>query len=179
MRRATVVAFFTLIASIVSAQAPTQHSARDAKALEQQFLAVPDPKRAEEYMRVLTSEPHIAGTPEDKKTADYVAGLFRSWGLETEVVPYRVWMNYPVEVSIDMTALGLAIRHDARAARLLGESARLERQGLVPELPGKGDGHRPSASSCHARRCRAVRVEAEASSGASRRVIHPLAGCQW
>ena len=55
-------------------------------------------------MRVLTSEPHIAGTPEDKKTADYVAGLFKSWGLETEIVPYRVWMNYPAEVSIDLTA---------------------------------------------------------------------------
>lgn len=121
MRRATVVAFFTLIASIVSAQAPTQHSARDAKALEQQFLAVPDPKRAEEYMRVLTSEPHIAGTPEDKKTADYVAGLFRSWGLETEVVPYRVWMNYPVEVSIDMTAPAGVTMHGPSKEQVEGD----------------------------------------------------------
>ena len=62
-------------------------------------------------MRVLTAEPHIAGTPEDKKTADYVAGLFKSWGLETEIVPYRVWMNYPAEVSIDLTAPAGATMH--------------------------------------------------------------------
>ncbi len=108
MRRATVVLFLALICSTLYAQAPTQPN---HKSLEQQFLAVPDPKQAEEYMRVLTLEPHIAGTPEDKKTADYVAGLFKSWGLETEIVPYRVWMNYPAEVSIDLTAPVGVIMH--------------------------------------------------------------------
>ena len=37
----------------------------------------------------------MAGTPEDKATADYVAQKFREAGLETEIVEYRVWMNYP------------------------------------------------------------------------------------
>ena len=55
-------------------------------------------------MRVLTLEPHVAGTPEDKKTADYVAGLFKQWGFQTEIVPYKIWVNYPAEVSIDLTA---------------------------------------------------------------------------
>ena len=36
----------------------------------QKFLAVPDPKLAEEHLRILTQAPHAAGTPEDKKTAD-------------------------------------------------------------------------------------------------------------
>ena len=40
---------------------------------ETRFLAVPDPKLAEEHLRVLTQAPHIAGSPEDKATADYVA----------------------------------------------------------------------------------------------------------
>lgn len=65
---------------------------------------MPDPAHAEEYMRVLTAEPHIAGSPEDKKTADYVAARFREWGFETEIVPYRIWMNLPAEVSVDITA---------------------------------------------------------------------------
>ncbi len=52
-------------------------------ATEARFLAVPDPKLAEEHLRTLTQAPHMAGTPEDKATADYVAQKFRAAGLDT------------------------------------------------------------------------------------------------
>src|SRR3954453_11775560 len=71
--------------------------------LEKRFLAVPDPKLAEQHLRVLTQAPHIAGSPEDKATADYVAEKFRAAGLDTQIVEYRVWMNYPAEISVDAT----------------------------------------------------------------------------
>jgi len=71
---------------------------------ETRFLAVPDPKLAEEHLRILTQVPHIAGSPEDKATAEYVASKFRDAGLETEIVEYRVWFNYPTELSVDATA---------------------------------------------------------------------------
>lgn len=71
---------------------------------EKLFLAVPDPKKAEEHLRLLTAAPHMAGTPEDKQTADYVAQQFRQAGLDTEIVEYRVWMNYPREISVDVVA---------------------------------------------------------------------------
>ena len=71
---------------------------------ERLFLAVPDPKLAEQHLRTLTSVPHLAGTPEDKATADYVADKFRAAGLETEIVEYKVWMNYPEEISVDAVA---------------------------------------------------------------------------
>jgi N-acetylated-alpha-linked acidic dipeptidase len=74
------------------------------QAVESRFLAVPDPKLAEEHLRILTQAPHIAGSPEDKATADYVAKKFREAGLDTEIVEYRVWMNYPKEISVDVTA---------------------------------------------------------------------------
>jgi N-acetylated-alpha-linked acidic dipeptidase len=80
------------------------HNSADETALENRFLAVPDPKLAEEHLRILTQAPHMAGTPEDKATADYVAKKFREAGLETELIEYRVWMNYPAEVSVDVTA---------------------------------------------------------------------------
>ncbi len=70
----------------------------------QKFLAVPDPKLAEEHLRILTVAPHVAGSPEDKKTADYVARKFREAGLETEIIEYKVWMNYPKEISVRATA---------------------------------------------------------------------------
>ncbi|HKC72044.1 MAG TPA: M28 family metallopeptidase [Terriglobales bacterium] len=71
---------------------------------EKLFLAVPDPKQAEEHLRTLTAAPHMAGTPEDKQTADYVARQFQQDGLETEIVEYKVWMNYPREISVDVVA---------------------------------------------------------------------------
>jgi N-acetylated-alpha-linked acidic dipeptidase len=73
-------------------------------AIESRFLAVPDPKLAEEHLRTLTQAPHMAGTVEDKATADYVAQKFRAAGLDTEIVEYKVWMNYPAEISVDITA---------------------------------------------------------------------------
>src|SRR5271170_256479 len=80
---------------------------RDAAAetaQESKFLAVPDPKLAEQHLRILTQAPHVAGSAEDKATADYVAQKFREAGLDTEIVEYRVWINYPSEISVDITA---------------------------------------------------------------------------
>src|SRR5579872_832993 len=62
---------------------------RDAaaeNAVETRFLAVPDAKQAGENLRILTQAPHMAGTPEDKTTADFVAQKFRDAGLQTEIV---------------------------------------------------------------------------------------------
>jgi len=72
--------------------------------VEARFLAVPDPKLAEEHLKTLTQAPHVAGSPEDKTTAEYVARRFREAGLDTQIVEYRVWMNYPSEISVDVTA---------------------------------------------------------------------------
>ncbi len=72
--------------------------------IEKKFMAVPDPKLAEEHLRILTQAPHIAGSAEDKATAEYVAGKFREAGLDTAIVEYKVWFNYPTEIRVDMTA---------------------------------------------------------------------------
>ena len=68
---------------------------------EQKFLAVPDPKLAGDDLTTLTAEPHLAATPEDHKTAEFVARKFRAAGLETEIVPYRVLLNYPKAVHVE------------------------------------------------------------------------------
>ena len=74
----------------------------DAEAkLESQFLAVPDPKTAGEDLKTLTAEPHLAATPEDYKTAEFVARKFRAAGLDTQIVPYRVLLDYPKEVRVE------------------------------------------------------------------------------
>ncbi len=74
----------------------------DAEAkLEEKFLAVPDARLAGENLRTLTAEPHLAATPEDYKTAEFVARKFRAAGLDTEIVPYRVLLDYPKVVRVE------------------------------------------------------------------------------
>jgi len=69
--------------------------------IEDRFLAVPDAKLAGQHLKTLTAEPHLASTPEDHKTAEYVAQKFRAAGLETEIVPYRVLLNQPKVVRVE------------------------------------------------------------------------------
>src|SRR5258706_10372715 len=113
--RAPYLLLLVILSSFLAAQnnapntAPARHIAgfHDAaaqQALDQKFIAVPEAKLAEEHLRTLTAKPHLAGTPEDKETADYVAKKFREAGLETQIVEYKVWLGYPKQVSVDITA---------------------------------------------------------------------------
>lgn len=70
-------------------------------AIESRFLEVPSAKLAGEELKTLTAEPHMAATPEDHKTALYVAEKFRAAGLDTEIVPYRVLLNWPKVVRVE------------------------------------------------------------------------------
>jgi len=70
-------------------------------AVETKFLEVPDAKLAGEALKTLTAEPHIAASPEDHKTALYVADKFRAAGLETEIVPFRVLLNWPKVIRVE------------------------------------------------------------------------------
>jgi N-acetylated-alpha-linked acidic dipeptidase len=87
-----------------TSQLPGFRSATDELLLEQRFLKVPQPYLAEQHLQTLTAVPHMAGTPEDRKTAEYVAQKFREAGLDTRIDEYKVWMNYPLDVRITITA---------------------------------------------------------------------------
>ncbi len=100
--------------------------------IEAHFMAVPDPKLAEEHLRVLTQVPHMAGTPEDKATADYVAQKFREAGLETEIVEYRVWMNYPAEISVDVTAPAGVTMHGPTREHVEGDPYQDDPRVVMP-----------------------------------------------
>jgi len=141
-----LVLFSILFLSNVGGTSQSTSSAKDAiaaplfgfpnsageSALESRFLAVPDPKLAEEHLRILTQAPHMAGTPEDKATADYVAQKFREAGLETELVKYRVWMNYPAEISVDMTAPEGVTMHGPTRERVTGDPYQDDPRVVMP-----------------------------------------------
>ena len=101
-------------------------------AAESRFLAVPDPKLAEEHLRILTQAPHMAGTPEDKATADYVAKKFREAGLDTEIVEYKVWLNYPAEISVDVTAPNDVTMHGPSREHVEGDPYQDDPRVVMP-----------------------------------------------
>ena len=72
--------------------------------LEQRFNAIPDPVRARGYMQRMAAEPHHAGSPASKGVADYAAGLFRQWGLDTQIETFDVLLPYPTVRIVEMTA---------------------------------------------------------------------------
>jgi N-acetylated-alpha-linked acidic dipeptidase len=83
--------------------------------LEQRFMAVPDPQLARQHLKTLTAAPHMAGTPEDRATAEYVAARFREAGLETRIDEYKVWLNYPAHISVvASTPAGVVMRGPSR-----------------------------------------------------------------
>ena len=118
-----------------SSAAPAIFGFRDAAAeqsTESRFLAVPDSRLAEEHLRILTKVPHMAGTVEDRATADYVAQKFRSAGLDTQIVEYKVWMNYPAEIRVDMTAPAGIEMHGPTRERVDGDPYQDDPRVVMP-----------------------------------------------
>ena len=97
--------FVLLLSSPVAlAQSPLDGFAAERAVVqrrrEEQFRAVPTPNSAREHLRILTREPHIAGTKEDYATAIYVRDQLRSYGIAAELNEYDVWLNYPNTPSV-------------------------------------------------------------------------------
>lgn len=80
-----------------------ESAVREAE-IEKTFQAVPTPERARLDLWALTAEPHVAGTPEDRRTAEFVLKQFRNAGLDAEIVAYKVLLPMPREVKVDLVA---------------------------------------------------------------------------
>ena len=68
--------------------------------LEAEAIARPDAARARAHSRALSAETHVAGTPAQGRTRDYVIAQMKAMGLETEVRRYDVFMPHPTSVSL-------------------------------------------------------------------------------
>ncbi len=94
-------------AALASAQADIRgfsaSEAESERAREAKALAVPDAQKLRTYMERMSAEPHIAGSPQSKAVADYVAGLLREWGLEVKIEEFEALLPYPKSHSLEMT----------------------------------------------------------------------------
>ena len=88
------------------------------RALERRAIAVPSPDSARRIARVLASEPHIAGTPAQERTRDFVNAELRRLGLRVETRSYRVYLPHATGVTVSRTApnpVSLAVDEPALA----------------------------------------------------------------
>ncbi len=93
-------------ASLGAQQTPgyTPVNAAAERAVEAQTIARPDAARARAMSKELSKEAHVAGTPAQARTRDYVIAQMKAMGLETEVRQYDVFIPHPTSVQLWRTS---------------------------------------------------------------------------
>ncbi len=103
MRRQLALLIPVVLVNPLSAQVMSGYSPQSAaieRATESDVITHPTPASASAHSRFLSFQPHMAGTPAQARTRDYVVSQMKSWGLETEVRSYNVWMPHPVTTRV-------------------------------------------------------------------------------
>ena len=107
----TIAVSLTLIPFTITAQQsqqpirgfPTGTLAAQAQR-ESQLRAIPHPDSLRERMRLLSEEPHEAGTDRSRRVAELILQKFRAAGLNAEIERFESLMPRPVSRSLEMIA---------------------------------------------------------------------------
>ena len=97
---ALVVGFSSTAASQQPMIGYSSSAAARERELEADAIKRPSPASASAHSKQLSRETHVAGTPAQARTRDYVIDQMKKWGIETEVRAYDVWMPHPTEVHV-------------------------------------------------------------------------------
>jgi len=79
-------------------------AAQAERAIEARFDAEIRRIDIHDWMQRLTSRPHHVGSPYGQANAEWMAGLFRSWGYETRIETYQVLFPTPKSRLVEMLA---------------------------------------------------------------------------
>jgi N-acetylated-alpha-linked acidic dipeptidase len=71
---------------------------------ETTLRAVPDTATLQRHVRWLAGETHVAGTPRQRATADYVLRAMAAMGLDTVRYVYQVWLPHPDSAVVELMA---------------------------------------------------------------------------
>src|ERR1051325_6809137 len=104
MTLTTLTLALALAAASLNAQQPLPgytptNSARE-RAAEADALTHPSPASASAHSRELSKQTHVAGTPAQATTRDYVLKQMAQWGLDTSSRRYDVWMPHATAVHV-------------------------------------------------------------------------------
>ena len=102
--------FFTTVVAqnAPGSQPPLLGFDRDGSArernLEKQFDSSINKNDLRDWMKRLAARPHHLGSAYDKENADFIAGLFRSWGFDTQIETFDVLFPTPKTRLLEMTS---------------------------------------------------------------------------
>src|SRR6185295_4094521 len=80
-------------------------SAAEQHSLEARFDSYLSPAaELRDWLKRLSARPHHVGSPYGKENAEFMAGLFRSWGFQTEIEQFKVLFPTPKTRVLEMVA---------------------------------------------------------------------------
>src|SRR5438552_16338669 len=84
---------------VLTAEPPNRLTAQTAQSFEQRLIAIPDTASVRQMSRDLSAVPHMAGTPAQATTRDYVLDKMKSWGIDAWSNEYTVYIPQPDTVA--------------------------------------------------------------------------------
>lgn len=82
----------------------TTESAITQEQYEAAFQEQISAERARYKLRHLSEEPHLAGTENSRKIAEYLHDAFEDYGLKVQMYEYEVYLPYPLEVRVELAS---------------------------------------------------------------------------
>ncbi len=83
------------------------------------------------WLRQMSARPHHVGSPASKENADFIAGLFRSWGYEVEIAEYDILLPTPAIRELELLA-PTTFTATLREETLVEDASTSVREGLLP-----------------------------------------------
>jgi N-acetylated-alpha-linked acidic dipeptidase len=71
---------------------------------EQQARAIPDPAHVGEFIKRFSNQPHLAGTPQSKQTAEGILAQLREYGLDAHIEQFEALLPTPKVRVLEITA---------------------------------------------------------------------------
>ncbi len=90
---------------------PAHH--RSSQRIETKLLGAVEPKQLSVWHELVSSEPHVAGTPADGRVVNKLVGIMKAMGLEVEKQEVWVYLAHPVSAELEIVSpvkMSLAIR---------------------------------------------------------------------
>ncbi|MFN2400167.1 MAG: transferrin receptor-like dimerization domain-containing protein [Gemmatimonadaceae bacterium] len=101
-----LTAFAALASQALAQQRPIRGFSADAVATqarrETELRAIPRADTLRTHMRILSEEPHEAGTDRSKRIAETILATFRSYGLDARIEQFEALMPRPVSRTLEL-----------------------------------------------------------------------------
>lgn len=92
---------FGLVGTVPPQDSRPESRTRAELSAEERFVSEHvDPLRCRETLRTVTAEAHLAGTPADRKTVEFVRTVLDAAGFQTSISEYHVLLSWPKRTSL-------------------------------------------------------------------------------